>query len=445
MNPSLPLQQKERIFVLDALRGVALCGILILNMPFFSRAFQVDFDFRILNDASTPLDVSSWMTTLFVLGGSFRGMFSMLFGAGALLIISRLEKQSGIEAADIYYRRLIWLLVFGLVNAYVLLWPGDILYHYAICGLFLFPLRKSSVRVLVLLLVFFISINMFKSYLKFTDNIAKRDNGLAALALKEQKKTLTEEQDGDLKKWEETLDKQKVENIRKDVEKENKAMLQSYPKVWKHLSPLNAKFESSKFYQSIFFDVMVCVLLGMILYRTGILTGDKSTLFYFWLMLVGYGVGIGEGVLVGIAWYNAGLDFYKFIELWPVHVSLYDIHRASVSLGHIGLIMLLYKSGFFHGFLKLYANVGQMAFTNYLSQSMICTLIFYGYGFGKFGQIGRSEQWYYIIAIWVFQIIFSNVWLRYFLFGPLEWVWRSLTYWKKQPMLRSKAMELVLT
>src|SRR5882672_2097453 len=108
METSLPLQQKERIFMIDALRGVALCGILILNMPFFARAYQLDFDWRVLHETSMR-NIASWMTTAFVLGGSFRAMFSMLFGAGALLIISRLEKQSGLGAADVYYRRLIWL------------------------------------------------------------------------------------------------------------------------------------------------------------------------------------------------------------------------------------------------------------------------------------------------------------------------------------------------
>lgn len=443
METSLPLQQKERIFMIDALRGVALCGILILNMPFFARAYQLDFDWRVLNETSMR-NIASWMVTGFVLGGSFRAMFSMLFGAGALLIISRLEKQSGLGAADVYYRRLIWLLVFGLVNAYVLLWPGDILYHYAICGLFLFPLRKSSIKLLLYLCLFFVCVNMFKSYLSNQEALVKREKGLAAMALEKEKKTLTEDQKGDLEKWKETVDKRKVENVKKEVEKENKAMLKSYPEVWKHLQSTNAKFESSVFYQNTFFDIMICILLGMALYKAGILTGEKSTGFYAGMLILGYGLGIGEGLLAGITWYNAQLNYYNYIEVWPIPFTLYDVHRAFVAMGHIGLITLLYKSGVFHGFLKLYAAVGQMAFTNYLSQSIICTFIFSGYGLGYFGQFERYELFYFIFGIWVFQIAFSNIWLKYFLFGPLEWVWRSLTYWKRQPMLRTRQVELAL-
>lgn len=443
METSLPLQQKERIFMIDALRGVALCGILILNMPFFARAYQLDFDWRVLNETSMR-NIASWMVTGFVLGGSFRAMFSMLFGAGALLIISRLEKQSGLGAADVYYRRLIWLLVFGLVNAYVLLWPGDILYHYAICGLFLFPLRKSSIKLLLCLCLFFVCVNMFKSYLSNQEALVKREKGLAAMALEKEKKTLTEDQKGDLEKWKETVDKRKVENVKKEVEKENKAMLKSYPEVWKHLQSTNAKFESSAFYQNTFFDIMICILLGMALYKAGILTGEKSTGFYAGMLILGYGLGIGEGILAGITWYNAQLNYYNYIEVWPIPFTLYDVHRAFVAMGHIGLIALLYKSGVFHGFLKLFATVGQMAFTNYLSQSIICTFIFSGYGLGYFGQFERYELFYFIFGIWVFQIAFSNIWLKYFLFGPLEWVWRSLTYWKRQPMLRTRQVELAL-
>jgi len=443
METSLPLQQKERVFMIDALRGVALCGILILNMPFFARAYQLNFDLRVFNETDM-LNISAWMTTNFVLGGSFRAMFSMLFGAGALLIISRLEKQPGLAAADVYYRRLIWLLIFGLVNAYVLLWPGDILYHYAICGLFLFPLRKSPVKLLLWLFVFFVCVNMFKSYLSIQENLTKREKGLAAMTLEKEKKTLTEEQKGDLEKWKETRDHRKVEHVKKEVDKENKAMAASYPQVWKHLEPLNAKFESSEFYSNTFFDIMVCMLLGMALYRMGILTAERSTAFYTVMFVGGYALGIGEGILSGIYWYNANLDFYRYVDVWPIHFSLYDIHRVLVALGHVGLLTLMYKSGVFHGFLKLYACVGQMAFTNYLSQSIICTLIFYGYGLGYFGQFERYELFYFIFGIWIFQIIFSNLWLKYFLYGPLEWVWRSLTYWKRQPMLRSREVELAL-
>jgi len=128
------------------------------------------------------------------------------------------------------------------------------------------------------------------------------------------------------------------------------------------------------------------------------------------------------------------MDFTRVTELWPF--DIYEITRLAVTLGHISLICILFKSGFFNWILKPLANVGQMAFTNYLSQSLICTFIFFGYGLGLYGKLERYQTYEVVAAIWAFQLIFSTIWMRYFLFGPFEWVWRSLTYWKRQPMVR---------
>jgi uncharacterized protein len=99
--------------------------------------------------------------------------------------------------------------------------------------------------------------------------------------------------------------------------------------------------------------------------------------------------------------------------------------------------MLLYKSNLFKGAFKLLRPVGQMAFTNYLMQSLICGLLFNGIGFGLFGYLQRYEAYLVVLGIWLFQIIFCNIWMRYFLYGPFEWTWRSLTYWRKQPFVKT--------
>lgn len=114
------------------------------------------------------------------------------------------------------------------------------------------------------------------------------------------------------------------------------------------------------------------------------------------------------------------------------------ISRTFRALGIFGLIMVLHKSGWFRWFFALMQPVGQMAFTNYLLQSMICGLIFYGVGFGLFGKRQRYELYYVVAGVWLFQIIVSNLWLRSFRFGPMEWLWRSLTYWKLQPFRKRK-------
>ena len=119
------------------------------------------------------------------------------------------------------------------------------------------------------------------------------------------------------------------------------------------------------------------------------------------------------------------------------HFEFYQLSRIFRSLGIFGLIMLMYKSGWFDWLFSMMRPVGQMAFTNYLMQSFLCGMIFYGIGFGLFGKLQRYEIYYVVLGVWIFQIIFSHLWLRYFQFGPLEWIWRSLTYWKKQPIRRS--------
>ena len=105
--------------------------------------------------------------------------------------------------------------------------------------------------------------------------------------------------------------------------------------------------------------------------------------------------------------------------------------------------MLLYKSGLFKWLFALLRPVGQMAFTNYLMQSLLCGLFFYGIGFGMYGKLERHEVYYVVGAVWLVQIIYSNIWLHYFRFGPMEWAWRSLTYWKKQPMKKSNPKEVL--
>ena len=435
METIAPLQQKERIFILDAVRGIALCGILILNILSFGRPYQVYFNLNVLQETSF-LNVLSWYLTSFVLEGSFRALFSILFGAGAVLIISRLSKSStGLAPADVYYRRLIYLLIFGLINAFVLLWPGDILYSYAICGLLLFPLRNASPRLLIGLAVFFMVVVMFQEWLRKEDRFEMREKGLAALAIKEAKKdSLNDDQKEDLQKWNGFLEEQKIENIKKKAEKEiTKMTAPSYSQIWTHLSPINIKLETTVFYKFWFFDVLIFILFGMAFYKMGIITGEKPLWTYILFIVLGYGLGVGWGYYMGHTWRLANFDYFEVVKLRSSNwILLYQPHRLLVSMGHLGVIMVLWKSNFFNWFLKPFANTGQMAFTNYLGQSLICTLIFYGYGFGYFGKFERFELWYFVFGVWVFQIIFSVIWMNFFSMGPLEWIWRSLTYWKVQ-------------
>ncbi len=438
MESATPLPQKERIQILDAVRGFALCGILILNMPGFSGPYPWYFNFQIPGEMGLANKVA-WYLQVFVLDGSFRALFSMLFGASAVLLLSRLEKTlPGTRPAEIYYTRLTWLLIFGLVNAYVLLWVGDILYHYALCGLFLFPLRNRSPKFLIWLAVFFIVVVMFKDWLNRKESLDLRDKGVAALAIEAGKDSLSEDQKADLAKWKERLESQKLENQRKSAEKDIKAMQKnSYSEIWIHLRPVIREMESSLTYDELFFDAMIFILLGMAFYKLGILTGEKPVWMYLMFIVVGYSLVLAWAWYQGHWWQQANFDFYQYNELSPLPVSVYQWRRIACSMAHLSVMILLWKSGAFNWLITAFANLGQMAFTNYLMQSVICTLIFYGYGLGYYGKIQRYEQAYVLAGVWAFQLVFSSIWLRYYRFGPLEWLWRSLTYWKRQPMKRT--------
>lgn len=445
MQTSIPLQQKERIQLIDSIRGIALCGILILNIFFFASPFQTILNYNVFQETGRA-NMATWYLTNFMIEGSFRALFSMLFGAGAILLLSRLEKnQGGLLPADIYYRRLIWLLLFGLINAYVLLWPGDILYTYAICGLFIFPLRNSSTRLLLILVIFFITVTMFQRWLRFDERIELKAKGIAAQNLEQQNKTLTEDQKADLEAWNGYLKKREIENMRKESQKEIDVMQNgSYTKIWTHLQPINQKLESTKFYSDYFIDAMIFILLGMALFKTGVLTGEKPAWLYVVFVIVGYALGLGLGILEGSAWRKGNLVFFQFLEHRPLPIDIYQLHRIFVSIGHLGVIVVMWKSGVFQWLLKPFAALGQMAFTNYLMQSIICTLIFYGYGLGYFGKFQRYELLYFVVAVWAFQLIFSVIWLQFFRFGPLEWIWRSLTYWKIQPLDKEQKSDVVM-
>jgi uncharacterized protein len=173
------------------------------------------------------------------------------------------------------------------------------------------------------------------------------------------------------------------------------------------------------------------MFLGMAFYKNGILTGNASSKLY-WLMFI---VGLGVGLFLSWARLQPSINyrFNEFDYVKNVRFEFYEISRTLRSLGIFALIMLLYKSGWFKWLFALMRPVGQMAFTNYLMQSLLCGLFFYGIGFGMYGQLQRYEIYYVVLAVWSIQIIWSHVWLRYYQFGPLEWLWRSLTYWKKQP------------
>jgi uncharacterized protein len=176
-------------------------------------------------------------------------------------------------------------------------------------------------------------------------------------------------------------------------------------------------------------DILSYMLLGMAFFKLRIFHGERSSIYYLIMLITGYLIGLTINYLETTA--ILGSDFDK-LAINKAGMT-YQIGRLFTTIGHIGLFMLFIKSGIFGFFQKALAAVGRMALTNYLMHSIITSILFYGFGFALFGELQRYELYYIVGSIWVFQLIFSPIWLKYFQYGPVEWLWRSLTYQKKQP------------
>jgi uncharacterized protein len=178
------------------------------------------------------------------------------------------------------------------------------------------------------------------------------------------------------------------------------------------------------------------MFLGMAFLKLGILQAQRSYRFYAWLAAIGYGIGIPVNSYT--AWLIVQSNF-DVATKWFAN-GTYDIGRLSIAMAHGGVLMILCKAGVLNFLTRRLAAAGQMAFSNYVMQSVVCSTIFTGVGFGLFGKLERYQLYYVVAALWTVQMIVSPIWLRHYRFGPLEWCWRSLTYWKKQPM-RRRAVE----
>jgi len=182
-------------------------------------------------------------------------------------------------------------------------------------------------------------------------------------------------------------------------------------------------------------DVLLFMFVGMAFFKMGILTGKAPVKVYLGMCLAGLGLGLTFSYLRLQPFIDNKFNWFDYTK--NVKFQFYELSRTCRSIGIFGFIMLLYKSGWFKWLFALMRPVGQMAFTNYLMQSLLCGMFFNGIGLGMYGKLERHEVYFVVAAVWALQIIWSHLWLRYFRFGPLEWAWRSLTYWQRQPMKRS--------
>jgi uncharacterized protein len=430
-----PIPQQDRIVIIDSLRGIALLGILLMNIPYFGLP-EPAFDNLTLNNELGTINQTVWYGINWFLEGSQRAIFSMLFGAGIILFITRLEKRvQGMMPAEYFIRRQLWLLFFGLVNAFVLLWPGDILFQYAICGIMIFVFRRTSVKGLIiaagLCLVLMTArenrdLYRQKNVISKGEVVAKMDTTTVKL---------NDQQKEDLGAMTGMKERADTAGLRKEMNKNLRQLRGSYAETYNNLSNASVNAEFYYTYYGLW-DVLLFMFIGMAFFKNGILTGQANVKVYLALAII----GLGGGLIISYFRLQPMLQYkFNFYEIVKHKVvDYYEFSRTLRSLGIFGLIMLLYKSGLFKWLFALLRPVGQMAFTNYLMQSLLCSLYFLGIGFGMIGKLQRYEIYYVVGVVWLVEIIWSHIWLRYFKFGPLEWIWRSLTYWKWQPLRRKE-------
>jgi uncharacterized protein len=425
-----PINSTERIQSLDVMRGIVLFGILLMNINGMGLAGA--YDDPTVAGGATGWDLYTWIATNMLFEGTMRGLFSLLFGVGMFIFLDRLEKKgAGINAANIYFRRITWLLVFGLIHGYLLLWTGEILFEYALMGFLVFSFRNLAPKKLILIAISLLTIGTLWTSVEYKQNKKLVEQVSTAKAEKSNGKELSKELKEAVEEWDKISHNKSAEY----VAEQNINRRKGYFDVVAFLAPANRYYDKFYTYRYDVWDILSMMLIGIALYKLDVLSPNKSYRFYIIMALLGYGIGLS----VNYYEIRTILDNnFSFLSLSKSLIT-YDLGRVPLAMGHIGLIMIFCKTPTLTWLKNSLAAVGKMALTNYVMHSIFAIFIFTGVGFGLFGKLHRHELLYIVFSIWILQLIISPIWLKYFQFGPLEWLWRNVSYGKKHPFKIQKA------
>jgi len=391
------LQSKSlnnRIHSLDLIRGFAVLGILIMNITNFSHV-NVAYMNPTIGAGLEGYNQYFHAFNYIFADTRFMSIFSILFGAGVVLFTNNAVSK-GKKAGVLHFKRMFWLLLFGIVHAY-LIWEGDILVTYAICGCLIFLLRKKTIRALLIIsIILFIvplTFNLMTNY---------------GLTMDELESTFA-------------FFHPSSEQINTEIKIMQGSFLEQMP-----IRLENAiEFQTFVFLIETFWRTTSLMLLGMILYRKGVLSADKSISYYNKMMLIGFGIGL----IVSLMGLNQSYDSeWSGTYVMSIGANYKIVSGLFMAIGYIGLVIWCFKKGIFKKLQNRLQATGRMAFTNYIGMSIICTLIFNGHGLGFYGTLDRLQQFLIVVAIWVLILIVSPLVLKKYRFGPLERLWRKLTY-----------------
>jgi len=412
-----PAEAQSRFVTLDIVRGVAVMGILAMNIIAFAQPLPAYFS-PLGATARDALDGVVYALNFIFIDGKMRGLFSFLFGASLLLVIER-ARAAGESGAAVTYRRLFWLLVFGCIHFY-LIWFGDILVSYALTGMVAFLFRNQSVRALLVwggILVVLQTLLMAGS--------AQQAHLLAAAAsAPDASAAAIAEWDGFAHDFEAT-----PERLREIT------ALHLGPWVGLVRDQLTNHTTDPLFFAVLFGpETLAYMLLGMAALKTGFLTGSWPDAAYRKVAIACLAVGIP--VYAAIAWMLFS-DGFSVPGLFTWYMTATTPFRPLMIVAYAALVILATRKG---GWLvERIAAAGRAAFSNYLGTSIVMTFVFYGWGLGYYSSFSRAELWLVVVAMWALMLAWSKPWLDRFAYGPLEWLWRSLSRLELQPMRKRVA------
>lgn len=405
---------QDRIATLDAVRGFAVMGILLLNIVDMGMPGYAYIDPNFYGGAEGA-NWWTWATVYALFDGKMRGLFTMMFGASSLLIAER-ALAKGESPAYVHFSRMAALFVIGMVHAY-LIWSGDILVLYSLCGAAMFFAWRLSTRMLLL-----VTMTLMLGKLAF---------GLTSYGYLhdlERRAALPNAPAATVKEWSEfaTEAAPPVSTVPEE--------LAAYRGTWAETQHARAAF--TVVMQTVISplsipDTLALIAFGMALFRSGFFSGAWARRDYWRVVLAGFGITIPLYVPL-VMWIQA--THFSPVTLSATEAIHLTLLRPFLSMAWASLVILLVTSGIFTPLAVRLTAAGRMAFSNYLGTSLLTTTFFYGYGFGWFGYLSRVELYWVVLVVWAIILLWSKPWLDRFRYGPFEWLWRSLARGALQPM-----------
>jgi uncharacterized protein len=411
--------EPERIAALDIVRGVAVMGILAMNIVAFAMPPSAYIN-PTAYGSEGPIDLASYAFSFVLIDGKMRGLFSFLFGASMLLVIQKAESK-GENPASVHFRRQLWLLLFGALHFY-LIWYGDILFGYALIGMVAWFFRDKSPKVLIAWGIILVLVEF-----AMMSGMAASASSLA-LAVAEPNATADT-----LQSWNEMSEYVRVPTAA-EVSEQIALILGPWWGV-AHAQLTEHRFDPLIFSLMFGPETLAYMLFGMAALKSGYLTGQWSDADYQRAAVTGFAIAIPAYLL--LAW-QVFAKAFSVSALFAFSMAATVLIRPIMVAAVAALIILLTRE---NGWLtRRIAATGRAAFTNYLGTSILMTGLFYGWGLGLYGEIGRAQLWLVVIAMWALMLAWSKPWLDRYQYGPFEWLWRSLARWEIQPMRKERPL-----